>query len=130
MPWQPGQSYTYRFLATVPGTYWYYAHQNQMVEVDGGLFGALVVAPAAPSAQDDVDATVVLHEWRVGRRLAVAMNGTICALRIPARPGTWVRVQLINMAAPTILHDQGQGLTRHRPDHGVYRRAGANPLRQ
>jgi FtsP/CotA-like multicopper oxidase with cupredoxin domain len=93
---QPGQSYTYRFLATVPGTYWYHAHQNQVVEVDGGLFGALVVAPAAPSAHDDVDATVALHEWRVGRRLMVAMNGTIGALHIPARPGAWVCLRLIN----------------------------------
>jgi FtsP/CotA-like multicopper oxidase with cupredoxin domain len=104
---QPGQSYTYRFLATVPGTYWYHAHQSQFVEVDGGLFGALVVAPSTPTVHDDVDATVALHEWRVGRRLAVAVNGTIGALHIGARPGAWVRLRLINTAnslhVPTLV---------------------------
>jgi FtsP/CotA-like multicopper oxidase with cupredoxin domain len=102
---QPGQSYTYRFLATVPGTYWYHAHQNQMMEVDSGLFGALVVVPTAPSVRDDMDATVTLHEWPLGRRVGVAsnqvrlaLNDTVGALHLSARPGAWVRLRLINTA--------------------------------
>jgi FtsP/CotA-like multicopper oxidase with cupredoxin domain len=104
---QPGQIYTYRFLATVPGTYWYHSHQDQFVQVGAGLFGALVVDPATPSVHDDVDATVVLHEWRAQGRQVVAMNDSIGALSIPAQPGNWVRLRLINTAnslhLPTLI---------------------------
>ena len=43
---QPGDSYTYRFEATEPGTYWYHTHQRSSIGVVKGLYGTLVVHPA------------------------------------------------------------------------------------
>nr|BFE88516.1 hypothetical protein GCM10020093_111170 [Planobispora longispora] len=44
----PGGAFTYRFLADVPGTYWYHSHQNPAESVPRGLFGTLVVLPGRP----------------------------------------------------------------------------------
>jgi len=97
---QPGHRYTYRFVARDPGTYWYHAHQDSLTQVARGLYGALIVAPAAPvpprTRRDDVDATVVLHTWQIRGKDMLAANGTTGLLRIPGRSGAWVRLRLIN----------------------------------
>jgi FtsP/CotA-like multicopper oxidase with cupredoxin domain len=89
---QPGQTYTYRFIAKDPGTYWYHSHQDGLTQVGQGLFGALVVAPSAPTTRDDVDTTVTLHEWVH----TLALNNSAGTLQIPAKPGDRVRLRLIN----------------------------------
>jgi len=59
---QPGQSFTYTFQATVPGTYWYHSHQDSANQVDRGLYGAFVVEPK-DEAEVDRDYTLILDEW-------------------------------------------------------------------
>jgi FtsP/CotA-like multicopper oxidase with cupredoxin domain len=59
---QPGEMFTYKFNASVTGTYWYHSHQNGVVQVDKGLYGSFVVEdPQEPKG--DRDYTVVLDEW-------------------------------------------------------------------
>jgi FtsP/CotA-like multicopper oxidase with cupredoxin domain len=59
----PGESYTYQFKATVPGTYWYHSHQNSVEQVDKGLYGVFIVEPKE-GVQADRDYTLVLDEWQ------------------------------------------------------------------
>jgi FtsP/CotA-like multicopper oxidase with cupredoxin domain len=100
----PGGSFTYRFRATEPGTYWYHAHQRSLEAVRRGLYGALVVrpptpGPAAPAPRRDraaapaatppgVDVVVPLH----------TMDGTLLtAPPVPdVAPRVPVRLRLIN----------------------------------
>jgi FtsP/CotA-like multicopper oxidase with cupredoxin domain len=58
----PGGSFTYRFRADRTGTYWYHSHQLSHVAVQRGLYGTLVVRPAAPAAGTDL--TVPIHHPR------------------------------------------------------------------
>ena len=44
----PGERYVYRFRAEQVGTFWYHTHQASSKEVRRGLFGAIVIEPAAP----------------------------------------------------------------------------------
>jgi FtsP/CotA-like multicopper oxidase with cupredoxin domain len=88
---KPGETYTYRFLAKDPGTYWYHSHQESFAETSRGLYGLLIVEPATPVTHDDVDVGIVLHSWG-----AIAINDTVGTLRIPAQPGQWVRLRLLN----------------------------------
>lgn len=60
---KPGETFTYRFIANKPGTYWYHSHQDSANQVGKGLFGAIVVEPKKPTIQADRDETLVLHEW-------------------------------------------------------------------
>jgi FtsP/CotA-like multicopper oxidase with cupredoxin domain len=91
---QPGASYTYEFVATDPGTFWYHSHQDTGKQLPAGLFGALVVEPTGGTAED-VDRTVLLH-GDPGDRGRIAVNGTRGDLHVDARPGQTVRLRIID----------------------------------
>jgi FtsP/CotA-like multicopper oxidase with cupredoxin domain len=59
---KPGETFTYEFTATVPGTYWYHSHQESAKQVDKGLYGTLIVEPKNEEKVDR-DYTLVLDEW-------------------------------------------------------------------
>ena len=40
---QPGQTFEYRFTVPDAGTFWYHSHHNETVQMERGLYGALVV---------------------------------------------------------------------------------------
>ena len=44
----PGKSFTYRFVAGVPGTYWYHCHVQDHVHPLMGLAGMLIIEPNRP----------------------------------------------------------------------------------
>ena len=87
----PGGSFTYRFEATVPGTYWYHTHQRSSVGVVKGLYGTLVVHPRTTSAAG-VDLAVPLHTF--GGRLVLGDTDVPLVRTVAA--GTAVRLRLIN----------------------------------
>lgn len=60
-PIKPRTSYTYEFTAPDPGTYFYHPHVG--VQLDRGLYAALIVDdPAEPGAYDH-EFVVVLDDW-------------------------------------------------------------------
>ncbi|MEW9122356.1 MAG: multicopper oxidase family protein [Thermotaleaceae bacterium] len=58
---QPGESFTYEFSVTVPGTYMYHTHQNAVNQLDMGLYGSFIVEPKVKTY--DRDFTLMLDEW-------------------------------------------------------------------
>ena len=86
---RPGRSFTYRFVAEHAGTYWYHSHQLSHRQVQGGLFGALVITPKAPPGRE---ALAVLHLYD-GR---ATVNGSSGEARVRADTGERVRVRVIN----------------------------------
>ncbi len=39
----PGESFEYRFIVPDAGTFWYHSHHNETVQVERGLYGAVIV---------------------------------------------------------------------------------------
>lgn len=62
-PIAPGQSFTYDFVAKVPGTYWYHSHVDSSNQVDRGLYGAFIVLPKQETEKVDREYTLLLDEW-------------------------------------------------------------------
>lgn len=58
---QPGETFTYEFTATVPGTYMYHTHQEAVTQLDKGLYGSFIVEPKEKTY--DRDYTLMLDEW-------------------------------------------------------------------
>ncbi|MGO4690935.1 multicopper oxidase family protein [Glaciibacter sp. 2TAF33] len=87
----PGESFTYRFAATDPGTYWYHTHQVSADGVRRGLFGTLVVLPPG-GVRASVDLTVPLHT--VGGSVILGDSDTAAARDVAA--GQRVRLRLVN----------------------------------
>jgi FtsP/CotA-like multicopper oxidase with cupredoxin domain len=89
----PGGEFVYRFRADQVGSFWYHSHQVADDQVRGGLFGAFVVLPRGTSpAPSPTDVSALVHLYD-GRRTVAGVAGD---LRVPAAPGTSVRVRVTN----------------------------------
>ncbi|TLM74001.1 copper resistance system multicopper oxidase [Microbulbifer harenosus] len=59
---RPGETFTYQFPVTQSGTYWYHSHSDFQEQI--GLYGAIVIDPAAPDpVASDRDYVVLLSDW-------------------------------------------------------------------
>lgn len=62
-PVPPGGSFTYVFTATNPGTRWYHSHVDSNLQIQLGLFGAIIVDPRQPEPEHvDREYTYLLSE--------------------------------------------------------------------
>jgi FtsP/CotA-like multicopper oxidase with cupredoxin domain len=101
---RPGESFVYRFALSDAGTFWYHPHMNETVQLERGLYGALVVrGPDEPRL--DAERVLVLDD--------VALDG---AGQIKP-PGGWIEkhdgrqgtVRLVNgRSAPELAMAAGQ----------------------
>lgn len=58
----PGETFTYRFPVRQSGTYWYHSHTRFQEQT--GLYGAIVIEPAAGEPiKSDRDHVVLLSDW-------------------------------------------------------------------
>src|SRR5687767_604864 len=48
----PGETFEYRFTVPDAGTFWYHSHHNETVQMERGLYGALVVRGVSEVAVD------------------------------------------------------------------------------
>lgn len=88
----PGESFTYRFVAEDPGTYWYHSHQVSHQQVVAGLLGPLVIEPASDIGPAE-EVTMLLHTYPGGSRTIAGASGET---RHAAVPGSTYRVRTIN----------------------------------
>ncbi len=58
-PIAPGDTFTYRFRLPDAGTFWYHSHFNETVQLERGLYGALVVRSAEEPTFDHERVLVV-----------------------------------------------------------------------
>jgi len=87
-PVHPGESFTYRFRLPDAGTFWYHSHFNETVQLERGLYGALIVrAPEEPVF--DADRILMLDDIELNK------DGQI------KPPGWWIE-----------SHDGREGSTR------------------
>jgi FtsP/CotA-like multicopper oxidase with cupredoxin domain len=111
----PGETFTYRFALPDAGTFWYHPHSNEAVQLERGLYGALVVrGPDEPAV--DRERVLILDDVRLDRRGRIAAAGgwlerhngreggvklvngrTDCELMIPA--GQVERWRIVNAAS-------------------------------
>jgi len=87
-PIAPGETFTYRFKLPDAGTFWYHPHSNEVVQLERGLYGAIVVrGPDEP--QLDGERVLVLDDVALDRKGQIRP------------PGWWIE-----------QHDGRQGGTR------------------
>jgi FtsP/CotA-like multicopper oxidase with cupredoxin domain len=73
---QPGDAFDYRFVLPDAGTFWYHSHANETVQIERGLYGALVVlGPDEPVF--DADRLLVLDDVKLDRHGNIAKTALI-----------------------------------------------------
>lgn len=73
-PVAPGESFTYRFLLRDAGTFWYHPHMNETVQLERGLYGALVVR-GLDEPELDGERVLVLDDVKLDRDGQIAPLG-------------------------------------------------------
>ena len=63
-PIKPGESFTYEFAPPDAGTYWFHPHVG--MQLDRGLYGALIVEANDETLDYDREAVLVLDDWLDG----------------------------------------------------------------
>jgi FtsP/CotA-like multicopper oxidase with cupredoxin domain/zinc transporter ZupT len=109
-----GGSFRYEFTANDPGTFLYHTHDNEEM-VNSGLYGAIVVLPAHPSAQEraDRDYVEVLSSWTIQSLSEnhFTINGKEYPATVPitVRKGQRVRIRWINISGESFhtMHTHG-----------------------
>lgn len=71
-PVDPGQSFTYEFVANPAGTRWYHSHTDPALQVPLGLYGPLIIEPKTTAEAWDREYTLMLAEWDLELTPAVA----------------------------------------------------------
>ena len=73
-PITPGETFTYRFRLPDAGTFWYHPHSNEAVQMESGLYGALIVRGEDEPALDG-EQVLVLDDLKLDRSGQVAKFG-------------------------------------------------------
>lgn len=109
---QPGQSFTYEFTASHPGTFMYHSHYDDMKQVGNGLYGAFIIDPKNPGSEPkyDHDYTMILSGFHVNSTMEdeedyFTIDGRSYSDTPPmvVKKGETVRIRLINID-PTEYH--------------------------
>lgn len=97
---RPGEQFTYTFIATTPGTFWYHSHQISSIQVSKGLLGALIVEPKKRFESDTSTSEATALYQQLGS--SMLLNGSTRGLAVPGKPGEHVRLRLINSGNETM----------------------------
>src|SRR4051812_33679596 len=119
-PVAPGEAFTYRFTLLDAGTFWYHSHSNETVQVERGMYGALIVR-AADEPVVDRERVLVLSDVMLDRDGQVAVPGDARERRY-GRDGN---VRLVNGTSEPELMIWGGQIERWR----IINAAGARYVR-
>jgi FtsP/CotA-like multicopper oxidase with cupredoxin domain/zinc transporter ZupT len=113
----PGERFRYAFTANQPGTFMYHSHDSERL-VNSGLYGAIVVLPAHPRAEERVqrDDVEMLSSWSI--QSTVENHFTLNGKEYPAttpievRRGDRVRLRWINISSENMhtMHTHGHDM--------------------
>ncbi|EKE06316.1 MAG: hypothetical protein ACD_19C00017G0016 [uncultured bacterium] len=94
-PIEPGETFTYEFVAKPAGTYWYHSHFDSDKQISVGLSGAFIIDPVSGlKSKPDIDKVLMLNEWRVidgqtyASMPATGMDGNYFTINGKAYPET------------------------------------------
>ncbi|HYM82742.1 MAG TPA: multicopper oxidase domain-containing protein [Candidatus Dormibacteraeota bacterium] len=101
-PFAPGETFTYEFTASRPGSLMYHSHHNATDQVGRGLLGAFLVAPKSPAADDRFDRDYVWISNDALGGFTINGHGFPAVLPVLAAQGETVRIRFMNEG--TMMH--------------------------
>ena len=123
---EPGESYTYRFIADKPGSLWYHCHVNVAEHIGlRGMWGPLIIDPKEPTALEKEvtkDAVLMFSGWnsKVAQEYGkggqpgevlnyFSINGKSFPMNQPLRvkKGDVLRLRLYAPTVPVAFHAHG-----------------------
>lgn len=94
-PVQPGESFEYRFVLPDAGTFWYHSHHNETVQMEKGMYGALIVADKT-EPQLDGEKVLVIDDMKLDENGNFPYPKTLLAKQLEKHDGREGETALIN----------------------------------
>ncbi len=90
---EPGETFSYKFEISDPGTYWYHAHTMGWEQVARGLYGPLIVE-GEKDFKADHDITMMIDDWRLNKngQIDETSMGSLHDWAHRGRIGNWLTV--------------------------------------
>ncbi len=66
-PIEPGEVFEYRFTVNEAGTFWYHSHYNETVQMERGMYGAIVVSDESDPVVDN-DRIFMIDDMKLNRK--------------------------------------------------------------
>jgi manganese oxidase len=95
-PFAPGESFTYEFTASRPGTMMYHSHHNATDQVGRGLLGGFIVDPTKPTADDAYDREYSWISNDVLGGFTINAHGFPAVVPVLSAVGETVRIRFMN----------------------------------
>ncbi|CAH1207730.1 Cell division protein FtsP [Paenibacillus auburnensis] len=95
----PGEQFTYTFIASEPGTYWYHSHQMSSIQAKMGLVGSLIVEPKSAG---EMPASIEVNAFYQDLNSTQLLNGTTGGLTVEGKAGEQVKLRLTNAGNETL----------------------------
>ena len=95
-PFAPGESFTYEFTASRPGTMMYHSHHNATDQVGRGLLGGFIVDPTKPTPDDAYDREYSWISNDVLGGFTINAHGFPAVVPVLSAVGETVRIRFMN----------------------------------
>lgn len=94
-PIEPGEVFEYRFVVPDAGTFWYHAHTNETVQMERGLYGALIVDGETDPVVDN-DRVFMIDDMKLNSRNEFTKPGWFLTRTIERHDGRQGNTFLLN----------------------------------
>lgn len=64
-PISPGETFEYKFVVPDAGTFWYHSHANETVQMERGMYGALIVEDSTEKIIADVERVFMIDDMKL-----------------------------------------------------------------
>jgi FtsP/CotA-like multicopper oxidase with cupredoxin domain len=64
-PISPRETFEYRFVLPDAGTFWYHAHSNETVQMERGMYGALIVEDSTEEIMTDAERVFIIDDMKL-----------------------------------------------------------------
>ncbi len=107
-PIQPGESFQYRFVVPDAGTFWYHSHANETVQMERGMYGALIVHDPTDPVTDG-ERVFMIDDMKLDAANKFTRPGWFIPRIVERHDGRQGDTLLLNgLESPTIAMNGGQ----------------------
>jgi FtsP/CotA-like multicopper oxidase with cupredoxin domain len=112
-PIEPGEVFEYRFVVPDAGTFWYHSHENETVQMERGMYGALIV-DGETDVRVDEERIFMIDDMKLNKHNDFASPSWYLPRAIERHDGRQGNTLLLNGKENLVIHVNGGQTERWR----------------
>jgi len=113
-PIAPGETFEYRFIVPDAGTFWYHSHANETVQMERGMYGALIVEDPNDPVITDADRVLLIDDMKLTEANEFSKPGWFIPRILERHDGREGDTLLLNGKENAVIYVQGGQRERWR----------------